>query len=386
MTYGMLCLNIYNPVLNGYEEVINMKLLMYGVNDERVAYDSTQHYQLDEDKCIQQLTDLKNLEGVHESVILYSKHRTEYYFLVDENAFNHGAFLRYLSDASNRPLESVILETFSKFNYDVIAHVYRSLTGVDPRTESTEELMDALDNGIYLSKRYTRKRLRVLKDIFYTSIHYVVEMLKTEDFNDIMDSQTDSVIKEIVREYENVGIIRFLVSGTNPKAKQIARMLFRSGARYVRIEGETFFDSQKTVDELNYWANWIEPKLKRKVFFSVDVNSMPYHVAAADSIVITDEVDEEKRLNVINEEVEQIEYNAHKIPKKQLVIDLNQQRDNIEELLISNSIIYKNYSQNKSNISEEKKQAVLENLFQHVSVQIETIFDVYKSYVKAIEN
>lgn len=359
-----------------------MKLLMYGVNQDLVERDNKHCYQLDKKSAIAQINDIRSFTGVCEAVILYSNYRTEYYFVVDEKIFNHGEFLRYLSGKSNRPLEKVILETFSKFNDDVVNHILRCLAGVDESAESTEELMDAFENSIFLSDSYFNQKLHVLRKLFSSSIYFVISLIKSSSMNISLDSEADEVIKASIDEYPSFNTTRFLLIGTADKIARIARMLFRANARYIRLQTGLPGQNKQLVSSLNEWANWMNPQLKRKVFFSVDDNAMLYHFCTADSVILANQLDKEgltKKLNSLdcNE--------CFNTPKKQLILDLCEQKSLVNKQLGLHRFIYKNFFEENGQLSDRAKEKILDKIVQKISTQRQLIFDNYSQYIKLIE-
>ena len=101
-----------------------MKLLMYGVNKETIMKEDVNKYRLFGEQKKIQMNDIKKIDGVEEIIILTNDFRNEYYLYVDETVFSHGDFLRYIAEKTDKDLQEIILETYSKFNEDVLRHLY----------------------------------------------------------------------------------------------------------------------------------------------------------------------------------------------------------------------------------------------------------------------
>src|SRR5699024_8024164 len=128
-----------------------MKLLMYGVNKETIMKEDVDKYRLFGDQKQIQMNDISQFDGVEEIIVLTNDFRNEYYLYVNETIFSHGDFLRYIADKTDKTLQEIILETYSKFNEDVLHHLYRRSNVYISDPVSYYVVLSSVENAVYYS-------------------------------------------------------------------------------------------------------------------------------------------------------------------------------------------------------------------------------------------
>src|SRR5690625_537306 len=118
-----------------------MKLLMYGVNKETIMKEDVDKYRLFGDQKQIQMNDLSQFDGVEEIIVLTNDFRNECYLYVNETIFSHGDCLRYIADKTDRKLQEIILETYSKINEDVLRNIYEISSGYRSKPEGSFDVL-----------------------------------------------------------------------------------------------------------------------------------------------------------------------------------------------------------------------------------------------------
>src|SRR5699024_6783732 len=130
-----------------------MKLLMYGVNKETVIKEDVNKYRLYKNKKINQINEISKFDGVEELIILTNDFRNEYYLYVNETVFSHGEFLRYLAEQTDKSLQEIILETYSKFNEDVLRHLFEISSGYLSNPIGSFNILKSVEKAICFAKK-----------------------------------------------------------------------------------------------------------------------------------------------------------------------------------------------------------------------------------------
>src|SRR5690625_1909468 len=130
-----------------------MKLLMYGVNKETIMKEDVDKYRLFGDQKQIQMNDISQFDGVEEIIVLTNDFRNEYYLYVNETIFSHGDFLRYIADKTDKTLQEIILETYSKFNEDVLRHLYEISSGYLSEPVGSFNILKSVEKAICFAKK-----------------------------------------------------------------------------------------------------------------------------------------------------------------------------------------------------------------------------------------
>src|SRR5690625_3265565 len=110
-------------------------------------------YRLSEPEKKVQMNDINKLQGVEEIVVLTNDFRNEYYLYVNETTFSHGDFLRYLAEKTDKNLQEIILETYSKFNEDVLRHLFEISSGYLSNPIGSFNILKSVEKAICFAKK-----------------------------------------------------------------------------------------------------------------------------------------------------------------------------------------------------------------------------------------
>lgn len=290
-----------------------MKLLMYGVNKETVMKEDTEKYFLDDNKKKHQMKDIIEFEGVEEIAILSDDFRNEYYLYVDETIFSHGEFLRYLANNTDKSLQEIILETYSKFNEDVLRHLFEISSGYlsEPK-------------GSFLDLRSVEKTLEFAKSI--NTINEIIYKMFRKAICLSYDLKLDELIKplnlsEITRyiyilkkHIKNLENKNFLVSGTDFEVYYLTKLLLFAGASTVSI---IHVNELETIHQYENIEHRFSVNELAKVF-PVTEKSLSYRLSKIDGAIINT-----AKIDIINEEVLEEVSIIRQTKKKQYILDTN---------------------------------------------------------------
>lgn len=288
-----------------------MKLLMYGVNKETVMKEDLNKYLLNEtDKKIQ-MVDISKFEGVQEIVILTDDFRNEYYLYVDEEIFSHGEFLRYIAESTAKTLQEVILETYSKFNEDVLRHLFEYSAGYlsDP-TGSFEELWTAQETLNFTKIIPTSGPIifKMFKQAI--SIGYALKLMdEIQPLNQSRISQYIYLLKEQMPELSKKN---YLVSGNDLQVYFLAKLLLFAGAQTVTViqrdEAESQLQYERIVDLFN--------ESERARVFPMTAKSLFYRLSKADAGIL-----DSTRMNIFENRIREEVSIIRQTKKVQYVVD-----------------------------------------------------------------
>lgn len=302
-----------------------MKLLLYGANQNSTSHDDIQKYLLSDEEAETQLNELKRLDGVDELIIYNNEWFTEYYFLVDETLFQHGDFLTYLSEHTEKEIDEVILDTYSKFNDDLITHLLTVLVGMGFEKDSVSFISDA-EQALLVSEEVLENTF--LNQLFIQAIQFVSELHTSPELYDMFHSTTDMVLQQIVNCFRHLIFTRFYLFGSEDYIVALGKMLYRNGAQHITLSSTDKTRDEKIVQSLNEWVGNLSSKPLKKNFYTPgNKNAQLYYLSSADGIIIEKTADDsdtdEKRLyEQFNHSLQRVETLRHN-KKKQCVFILN---------------------------------------------------------------
>lgn len=152
-----------------------MKIIMYGVNNDTVTKDHINRYDLSENERSDHLKRISQFAGVYEVVLVKTKYRLEYYLCIDETTFSHGDLLRFIAEHSEKSLKEVILETYSKFNQDVVSHLAFLTTAINSVVENVEETLLNINYSWIVAQRHGTSS-KFLDDLFLSTINFSLQL------------------------------------------------------------------------------------------------------------------------------------------------------------------------------------------------------------------
>lgn len=261
-----------------------MKLLMYGVNRETVSSDDVHKYSLNQLEHRMHLNDIYQFEGVGEVVLLVTDNRNEYYLYVDESLFKHGDLLRYLSDYTQKPLEEIILETYSKFNEDVVKHLLDVSSYVEVSDENNYESIDIIDQA--LMKSIEEKTVgTILYTLFKKSVEFSLSLCEKDDIKPLLQGDVSKAVRSIKETIPDTKGSHYLIIGNDKQTNQV--MKYFIGAPYSSMAVvNRGIQSQTTINELKRWLRLTKQSSWIKNIHEISSAQMLYRLAKADVIII----------------------------------------------------------------------------------------------------
>lgn len=264
-----------------------MKLLMYGVNKETVMKEDTIKYFLDEQKKRTQMINISNFAGVEELAVLTTNFRNEYYLYVDEDIFSHGEFLRYLAEETDKTLQEIILETYSKFNEDVLRHIFEVASGYLTNPKGSFNVLESVEDALTFANKLDTSG-EVLYKMFKTAT-YLAYDLKLEDvakpLNQTQISKYIYLLKDYMGELEKKN---YLISGNDIEVYYLTKLLLFAGARSISIIQKDETEAQRQYNNLVSALN----ELEINKIYPITEKSLYYRLSKVDAAIIdTDQVE-----------------------------------------------------------------------------------------------
>ncbi|MFO8069836.1 MAG: hypothetical protein R6U02_07710 [Alkalibacterium sp.] len=294
-----------------------MKLIMYGVNRDTVSFDDIHRYGLDESMRLCHLNDISTFDGVVELALVTTNNRNEYYLYIDEQNFKHGDLLRYLSRHTGKPLEEIILETYSKFNDDVTKHLFH-LTSV---SNETTESISVLEQALYESVTYGTIG-NVLYELFNAAIHFSLSLYDKEPLYPLINGEVSKAIQNLKSHYPVKKDINYLIIGNNELITQLVKYIIRESEAYL-----TFLErnekSREIITNVNKWLTLTNNSTWRNHIQSADLGQLVYRLSKADVVIIGPSI---KNAWLSDELLEDM-YEMRPTAKKQLILDLSGAQD-----------------------------------------------------------
>lgn len=326
-----------------------MKLLMYGVNKETVTKEEANKYKLSNGRKERQMTEILDLEGIEEIIILDSDFRNEYYLYVDELTFSHGQFLRYLSNETGKNLEEVIRETYSKFNEDVLRHLYEIANGYLSNPQGDFGILISLENSLSVAN-YLRTTGRMLKKLFEEAIQLAYSLKLEETVRPLNLSQISKYIYSLEDKLGQLKNKNYILAVKDPRLAILSKVLFLAEAQTVTITHNNDDELEKKYEEIR---EDLTEKEKNK-FYMADSNTLNYRLSKADAVILNlnsvDILDQENR-----EDIAEIRQTR----KIQYVIDTSE--NPLRELKCNNlDIELIDLDKNYDYSDDEQQEAVIE--------------------------
>ncbi|EXJ24159.1 Glutamyl-tRNA reductase [Alkalibacterium sp. AK22] len=260
-----------------------MKLLMYGINRDTVSAEDISRYSLTEASRSRHLRDIYLFDGVMEVVLLVTDNRNEYYLYVDETEFRHGDLLRYLSDYTEKSLEEIILESYSKFNEDVVRHLLDLSSNLNVSEHQTDETVDVIDDALSAAlKNHTAKT--ALKALFKRAMEFSLTLCEKETLKPLMQSEVLKAVRSI-KEATNKQDTSVLVIGSDQLTNMVLKHLLSGTLGSLSILDRTNH-TQKAVTQLKSWLRIAKQSSWNRYIQVIDSQQLLYRLAKADVIII----------------------------------------------------------------------------------------------------
>lgn len=292
---------------------------MYGVNKDTVSIEDIDKYTLNERQKIRHLHDIKNFDGVKEVCILSSEVRSEYYLNVDETVFKHGDLLRYLSNFTGKPLKETILETYSKFNKDVVNHLFTIVSGMETKPKGSHTTLRPVENALNFGTKEETIGI-MIKDLFKSAIKFSRKMRLSEVMRPLYCAQPSRAIEMLQDSLGKLEDKKCVLFGNGYDVLHIAKLLLSLNVQSLTIANEDIFFSTKMINSLKEWIELTVdgPILTR--LHAADLLSVGYRFSNADGIILSQSFNSECLSRELIEKVETI----RQTKKKQMIVDFNQ--------------------------------------------------------------
>ncbi|MCC5889102.1 MAG: hypothetical protein JJU01_00945 [Alkalibacterium sp.] len=342
-----------------------MKLLMYGVNRETVSSEDIHKYSLNQTAYRMHLNDIYQFDGVSEVVLLVTENRNEYYLYVDEASFKHGDLLRYLSDYTEKPLEEIILETYSKFNDDVVKHLLNVSSYVEVSEAHTFESIDIIDHA--LMKSIEEKTVgTILYTLFKKSVEFSLSLCEKEEIKPLLQGDVSKAVRSIKETIKETDSSHYLIIGNDKFTNQVMKYFVGSQYSSMAVVNRGH-DSQNTVNELRRWLRLTKQSSWIKNIHEISSSQLLYRLAKSDVVIIGPD----EKNSWFTEELFDEMRCLRPSPKKQLVYDFSLTQD--ETVLQKFDLIhYKHISDEPKRLyTDEKIEEAKTTYDEMVSLQTE---------------
>lgn len=344
-----------------------MKLLMYGVNQETVMKEDIHKYLLNDEEKEIQMNDISQLEGVDEIIILSDDFRNEYFLYVDEGIFSHGEFLRYIANKTSKTLQEVILETYSKFNEDVLRHLYELTTGYLSTSVDSFRDLGTAEKTLAFAKNLHMNGPIV--DKMFNRAIYLGYALKLVD--EIMPLNQDrishyiSLLKEYITDFSKKN---YLISGTDDEVYFLTKLLLFADAQTVTIIQEDEEESVKQFDHLKKYFNENE----RSRIYPMIQKSLYYRLAKMDVAIL-----DVSLLSIFEHRIQEEVAVIRQTQKIQYLIDTSESEK--EDLKFpSNDLQYIN-GDSQVTYTKEEEEAALTSFEKELSSEVDNFMDFVQS-------
>lgn len=331
---------------------------MYGITEETVSKEEFDSYRLTPEEKQEQIDNFLSFEGVKEAYIFNMRHRMEYYLYVDETRFSHGDFLRYLAEYTSKPLDDIILETTSKFNEDVIRHLFELAGGFLEFSEDDYHLRSLL-KLLVDEARYFRNS-EMLKSLFEQAVDFAVESKKNARLQPLI---RDIIPKAIVllKEYlDSLNGLSVSIVGSNQQLLDAIVLL-----ETPHLKNLTLIPNKDDFDELSQ---------SEDLPHNVEVKKLSesgYRIAEADIIFILNDLDGE----AMDEEIVTELLAVRQTPKKQYVID--KKNTTLGDFLQEKNGVHKLSLRTYEDFSFEEKEEAQQYLDEVLDLKFELIMNKY---------
>lgn len=353
-----------------------MKLLLYGVSHQTVSSDDAKKYRLSHIDIEEKLSVLKSFDGIDEVVILSNQDRTEFYLHVDEKKFSHGKILKFISGYSGEGLEQVIMESYNKFNEDVVRHLLFILSEKNSLDNQEMNILECADDALYIASECGASGI-VLGDLFEQAISFSLHMRALPIMRVFYHSALSKTLRRLLKEWNSLDYKRFYLTGKSPFTLFMSKALFYLGASSITIEtGDE--DSQQLANQLNEWATRVSCSSFSKPFHSGDTSSIHYQMSSADGIIVEENAG---KIAGVSKELEEI-LTLRFTKKKQLFISMLAQSIPLDHSLKEKGIRAFSFvdlqeGEIQEGINEEEKEAAQKKFEESIDQEVEKLLANY---------
>lgn len=259
-----------------------MKLLMYGVNKETVTKEDVEKYLLQEKSKKTQILDISEFDGVKEIAVMTNDYRTEYYLYVDESTFSHGDFLRYIAEKTDKSLQEIILETYSKFNEDVLRHLFEVASGYLTTPSGAFDVLAAVEKTMVFADDMQTSG-PILDKMFNKAIYLSYSLKLNNTIKPLNQSDLSKYIYLLEDEMDSLDKKHYLISGDDEQVYFLIKTLLFAGAQTITIIQEDEMDSRRQYENIKERLTELE---QTKVFPATE-KSLYYRLAKTDAAILS---------------------------------------------------------------------------------------------------
>lgn len=288
---------------------------MYGVSKETVTKEEAVKYRLANGRKERQMTEILEFAGIEEIVILDSDFRNEYYLYVDELIFSHGDFLRYLSDETGKELEEIILETYSKFNEDVLRHLYEIASGYLSQPQGCFEILVSLESALTLAK-HLETIGQMLTRLFNEAIELAYSLKLEDSIKPLNTSQISKYIYLLKNKLGQLENKNFILAADGWNLKILTKVLLMANAQTITITHSDYQELDKQYNQLLKKLTEAEQNKLR----TADSKSLNYRLAKADAVILNLD-----NINILNQKTREEIAEIRQTRKNLYVIDTTSQ-------------------------------------------------------------
>ncbi len=288
-----------------------MKLLMYGVSKDTVMKEDVDKYLLDDANKKRQMNDIAKFEGVSEVIILADDFRNEYYLYVNEEIFSHGEFLRYIARKTEKTLQEVILETYSKFNEDVLRHLFEFAAGYLSKPSGSFQELWVVQQTIILANTHHTSGPVITKLLNQAVIIGYAFKLSDEmkPLNQSPISQYIYLLKEYLSDLSKKN---YLISGDDFQVYFLAKVLLFAGAQTITMIQP---DEKKSVLQYQRLEGMFEESEQARLFPMTE-KSLYYRLSKTDAAIL-----DSTRLNIFEQRIREEVSVIRQTKKVQYLVD-----------------------------------------------------------------
>src|SRR5699024_107270 len=230
-------------------------------------------------------------------------------------------FLRYIADKTDKNLQEIILETYSKFNEDVLRHLYEITCGYLSEPMGSFDILNSVEKAVnYASKLHTGGE--ILYKLFEEAIQLSYSFKLNESTQPLNMSEISKYIYLLKKKMSTLAKKNFLISGNTFEIGYLTNLLLLADAQTVTILHTDEKDSLKQVEKLSTYLTDTEAG---KVFAATS-KSLYYRLSKTDAVVC-----DFSKIDLFNEKTKEEIAIMRQTKKVQYLIDTS--KDPIKEMV-----------------------------------------------------
>lgn len=289
-----------------------MKLLMYGVNKDTVMKEDTDKYFLNDQKRQDQMIEIASFNGVKEIAVLSNNFRNEYYLYVDESIFSHGDFLRYIAEETDKDLQEIILETYSKFNEDVLRHLFEVATGFISEPLGSIESLGSVEEALYFSNQIHTIG-EVITKMFQMAINIAFELKLEKSTKPLNQTRLSDYIYQLLDNVSELDKKNFIISGTDLDIYFLTKVLLKADVRSISIIQRDEMEAERQTTFVKKLLN----ELDQTKVHAVTSKSLFYRLSKVDVFIL-----DTNELNLFSDSIREEVAIIRQTKKLQYLIDV----------------------------------------------------------------